>query len=261
MKTKANYFKIGLFVLGSVGLLVIGLVAVSADLFVDNVIYMETYINESVQGLSVGSPLMHRGVDIGKIEKLTFVPIEYDMDINSPTFDTFGRYVMVVVAVNRKAVPGLGDNPRMFRRMMENQIKQGLRLKLSYQGITGLLFLQTEYVDPEREPPLKVPWTPRYLYVPWTPSLITSFTQTADRLFQRLENLDLEGVLQKMDAVLGNMNTAVEDVVLGHEEDVDRLLSDLRRLTKNLLDISDTLKNNPSQLLLSTPPKPSEMVP
>ena len=39
---------------------------------------METYIEESVQGLDIGSPMKFRGVLVGKVEEITLTSAVYD---------------------------------------------------------------------------------------------------------------------------------------------------------------------------------------
>lgn len=212
MSKQPNYFWIGLFVLGALGLVVGGVVFVSADDMGANAILMETYLNESVMGLSVGSELSHRGVPIGRIEEITFVATEYNLPVGSKDLERFGRYVMVVVSVNSKDVPGLGEDPGLFRTMMEEQVRQGLRLKLSYQGITGLAVLETEYVAVDRAHDLEFTWDPKHIYIPSTPSIITSFTQSIESVFQRLEKIDFESVVTHIDQTLITVNKAVMDL-------------------------------------------------
>ena len=74
---KINYFKIGLFVLAAVVLLVILLIALGAGNFGSKKIYFETYFDESVQGLSSGSTVHFRGFPIGKVERISFLWQEY----------------------------------------------------------------------------------------------------------------------------------------------------------------------------------------
>jgi len=314
MKSKAHHFKIGLFVIGSVGILIAGILAIGTDSLHKDVIRMETYLNESVQGLNEGSALMHRGVAIGRIEKITFVPLEYPMDVNSPKFEQYSRYVMVMMTVERSKMPGVGDSPSAFKAMMANEIRNGLRLKLTYQGITGLLTLETDYLDPQRNPPLEVPWTPRTVYVPSAPSVITGFTHAVQDVFQRLEKLDIEGLSQKTTKALDAVDKAasgvqfgqvrepvvalaeelrqtnrqfqqvlssqipapgsipqavrqftatldrIEQLVSRHEDDVEKIMVDLRAVSANLRELSESLKNDPAKILLSNQPAHSEVV-
>ena len=311
MKSKAHHFKIGLFVIGTVAVLIVGVVAIGTDSLHKDVIRMETYINESVQGLNEGSALMHRGVAIGRVEKITFASLEYPMEVNSPRFEQYSRYVMVIMTVERSKMPGVGGGDPS---VLASEIRNGLRLKLTYQGITGLLTLETDYVDPLRNPPLVVPWTPRYIYLPSAPSMVTSFTRAVDNVFQRMEKLDIEGLSQKtaktLDAIeraasevkLGDVRQSIvalaeelrqtnrqvqqvlasqtpapgsvpqavrqftealgriEQLVVRHEGDVDKILVDLRTVSANLRDLSESLKNDPARILLSSEPAHTEVV-
>ena len=244
MKAQVHYFKIGLFVVFCGAVLVAGLIGINADAIRGDAILMETYLNESVQGLEVGSALMHRGVDIGRVQKITFVPAEYPMDINSPEFDRYGRYVMVVVAVDPQKIHGMGRDEHIFKTMMQSQIKEGMRLKLTYQGITGLVLLQTEYDDPNT-PYLQPPWTPKHFYVPSMPSIFTSFTNAVDSVFQRLERIDFEGLAGKLDASLDVFRLAVGEVQVARLRDSTlNLIDDIKQTNsrmRTLLDHADGL--------------------
>ena len=67
MSAEARYFRVGLFVL--VGVALIGSCTVilgGRGLFKDPIL-LETYFDESVQGLEVGSPVKLRGVQLGTV--------------------------------------------------------------------------------------------------------------------------------------------------------------------------------------------------
>ncbi|HEV57950.1 MAG TPA: MCE family protein, partial [Phycisphaerales bacterium] len=184
MKTKANYFKIGVFVLLVLGMLIAGLIALSARELIRDTIALETYIDESVLGLSVGSPVMQRGVQIGTVRQISFVPQEYGPELgelSDSAFQKYNRYVLVVAEVNRAALPSLPHNNEVANVIRES-VANGLRLKISPQGITGIYYLEADYFDPQRYPYIPVPWTPKRYYIPWAPSTLTSFTQSADRI-------------------------------------------------------------------------------
>ena len=234
MKSQVHYFKIGLFVVACMAVLVASIIGINADSISSDSILMETYINESVQGLEEGSALMHRGVDIGRVVKITFVPAEYPMEINSPEFEEYGRYVMVVMAVDPKKVGNMGDDKKVFEVMMQNQVREGMRLKLTYQGITGLSLLETEYGDPNASY-IQPAWTPKYLYIPSMDSLITNFTNAVDGVFQRLQRINFEGLAQKMETSLDSFQGAVEQIQVASLRDTTLdLLSELRQTNKQL---------------------------
>ena len=294
--------------------LIAGLLYISADTIGGDAILVETYIDESVQGLNVGSPVVYRGVNIGHVKEITFVPREYVLEPESDEYQKFTRYVMVIMALNPAAFPGKYKDPQAFETMIRNQIAGGLRFKLTYQGITGIAFMEADYINPEREIPLSVPWVPKNIYVPSTTSLIRSFTQAIDDIFRRLEKMDIEAILAKMETTLGSMDQAIQDAKISevresfvsltneirqsneklqpflekaqtipedfnaaveqfsstmqrveillneHEPDLDKLLTDLKMLSQNFRHLSESLKQDPAQVLLSSPPKRSELV-
>ena len=80
MSSQASYFRIGIFVISAVIVLIACIIFFgAADLFKEEVM-METYIDGSVQGLSVGSPVKHRGVKIGTVKEITFLGFEYNLE-------------------------------------------------------------------------------------------------------------------------------------------------------------------------------------
>jgi len=204
MKTKANYFKIGLFVLAAVGLLIAGLIALSARELIRDTVLLETYIDESVLGLSIGSPVMQRGVQIGTVKAIRFVPQEYGPELHElsdTAFQAYNRYVLVIAEVDRAALPSLPHNNEVAN-VIRQCVADGLRLKISPQGITGIYYLEADYFDPERYPYMSVPWTPKHHYIPWAPSTLTSFTQSADRILHMLEQVDIKRLSESLDNTL-----------------------------------------------------------
>jgi paraquat-inducible protein B len=250
MKSTAHYFRIGLFALFMLALLVVGLILVNADIFRGDRILIETYLDESVQGLTTGTALLNRGVAIGRIEKITFVTQEYrdQLKPNSPEFDKFNRYVMLIMSVEKKHFSYISDDPTKIELEIRNQVSNGLRLKLSYQGITGIALIEANYMDPVRNPPLAVPWKPRSLYIPSAKSLITNFTQAVDTVFQRLEKVDFPSLFTQMETTMKSIQAGVEEAKL----------AEVRQSALELMDqLNKTLQHADSMLKSSDPNNPS----
>ena len=72
MGTRANYFKIGLFVIAAAAIAITSVVYMGAGALFRKKLLMETYIDESVQGLEIGSAVRYRGVKIGAVDKIDF---------------------------------------------------------------------------------------------------------------------------------------------------------------------------------------------
>ena len=74
MATRANYVKIGLFVvLGFAAALALA-VSLGATGTRRVTVAFYTYFNESVQGLEVGEPVTFRGVSVGHVGAITIAP-------------------------------------------------------------------------------------------------------------------------------------------------------------------------------------------
>ena len=74
---KFSYFKIGIFVISAVVIGIIGVVVLGVGTIFQKKSIVETYIDESVQGLDVGSPLKFRGVPVGRVEQISLTSAEY----------------------------------------------------------------------------------------------------------------------------------------------------------------------------------------
>src|SRR5216117_3612522 len=144
---KANYFKLGMFVIVGVAALVVLLLMFGAARWLTSSYTMETYFNESVQGLDIGSKVRYRGVVVGDVRKITF---------------TYTRYELEETAVR----PELVGATILDEERRQQEIARGLRVRLAAQGITGQMYLEADYVDPTANPPLPISWEPDNFYIP-----------------------------------------------------------------------------------------------
>lgn len=250
IKQTTVYTVVGVFVAIGIAALVGLLMLIGADTFGRSFVLIETYLDESVQGLTKGSNVLHRGVVIGRVEDITFVPAVYPMAIDSPEYKQFSRYVLVLMAIDPKGFPGLSENLSMLSAALRQQIAQGLRFKLSYQGITGICYIEADYVDPQRNPELQVPWVPKHPYVPSAPSLFTSFTSAVEKVFVRLERIDFEGLFKQTKETLSEIQKAVQDARIETiRQNAEQMMSEIRAAMEQVQQILDpAFKNQPGNL-------------
>jgi phospholipid/cholesterol/gamma-HCH transport system substrate-binding protein len=131
--------KVGTFVLVAVGLIVIGVAILGSGSLFRQTERAETYINESVQGLDVGSSVKFRGVQIGRVTDIGFVQPEYDVDRSSE----LARLVLVRFEIfPRTFGAGVGS----LGREVEGMVQRGLRVRLAQQGLTGTEYLEARSV-------------------------------------------------------------------------------------------------------------------
>jgi phospholipid/cholesterol/gamma-HCH transport system substrate-binding protein len=225
MSERANYFKIGLFILCGTAIAVIGLMALGAGTIFQKKFYAETYFEESVQGLDIGSPIKFRGVQIGRVEVITLVGAKYQ---------TEKRYVLVRVSLYQSAVGGLTQ--AAVERFVNSEVEKGLRVKLAFQGVTGAAYLEADYVAAERAPWLSIDWQPEYPYLPSAPSTITRYTDAIDRILKNIEQTDIEGLINGIEKALAGINQATEEARVGRISDQTVLLLKELRNTNQRLD-------------------------
>src|SRR5271166_3463664 len=150
MSAKINKFKIGLFTLIGVGLLVTGLLVFGAWSSFEKKSLYETYVTGEVSGLSVGSAVELRGVRVGQVTSISFSWKEYQ--------DTPPGYVVVVFEMDDD-ISNLPPGKERDQRL-QAAVDRGLRARPRAQGVTGNCTVSLEYLDPVENPPVKVPWTP-----------------------------------------------------------------------------------------------------
>ena len=180
MSAKANYFKIGIFVISAAIIAIIAIVALGVGTFFQKKLMVETYIDGSVQGLDVGSPFKFRGVKMGNVQEITFVNDVYKFNMDSKEYLTYSAYVLVKVAIE----PRHDIAEKEQKQFIERMIAKGLRVRLASQGITGVAYLEADYIDPERYPPMEIAWEPKTYYVPSVPSKITQLTESVEKILK-----------------------------------------------------------------------------
>nr|WP_319494101.1 MlaD family protein [uncultured Desulfobacter sp.] len=216
MTQKTNYFKLGLFVILAFALTAAMLIAFGAGQFLKTETLAETYFNESVQGLNVGSEVKYKGVKIGAVKSITTPTKVYDIASN---------YVLVTFSLSEDCYVGqTGESPK---ERMKKAVDDGLSIFLSFNGLTGSAYLETDYKKNEPDE-LEIPWTPENLYVPSRPSNIKQVSDAITRAMETLGSMDFKEMKQDFSALLKSLNiTKVTD-------QAESLLKELRRTNKDL---------------------------
>jgi ABC-type transporter Mla subunit MlaD len=285
MSSKPHYFAIGLFVLSAAALGIAGVVAFSSDMMNSPKYFLETYVNESVQGIDIGTPFKFRGVKVGNVCEIKMVGTEYE---------TTRMYVMIRVALDDKDM--LADPDSLPERIQE-QVGDGLRLKLVPQGITGLSFLEGEYYPHSEQEPLKIDWEPKYTYIPSTPAMMTLLSRSLERLAAEINTLNLEAIGNNVESITSNLNISVEqieqithsaanasdevvenvrlasadlpqvtsnlsdtvvslqEIITESDQDIDQILINLRYITDDTRELIRMIKRYPGMLLAEPPEK------
>ena len=209
MSLKANYFKLGLFVIGAIVAGAVVLVVIGSGRWFQPKLMIETYFNESVQGLDIGSKLKYRGVVIGEVKSIGFTYNWYQQD---RPMEQRARYVMVEAQIQPKLLGGRsGAGDLTEQKRVDLEIEKGLRIRLAPQGITGTSYLEIDYVDPP-PPVLPIDWVPGNIYIPSAPSTVTTVVNSLVETLQRLHNLDIEQTIANFNRLLVTTNARIDAI-------------------------------------------------
>jgi len=187
---------------------------------------MESYFDESVQGLDIGSKVKYRGVVVGEVTRISFTYVKYESTVAA---EKRHRYVLVEAQLQPRLVGGRsGDLANPQNAQLE--IERGLRVKLAPQGNTGTSYLEIDYVDPVANPELSYDWKPEALYIPSAKSTVQQFVNAASEIIERLRQIDVEGTIESVTTLLATLNERVGDLdTKGLSQRADRTLAKMER--------------------------------
>jgi paraquat-inducible protein B len=226
-----------------------------------------------------------RGVKIGDVSEIGLVEDYYTFGTLEKRLEhgTKIRVKMELDIARKDPEKGMERKPGENLKAL---IERGLRVRLTSQGITGTSFIGADFMSPEDHPPMEIVWTPRHLYVPSAPSTMKALSTAAERIFDRLENVEIEKVVRDLDELLVSLTKTVDEfdtrrlqkgtvglveelratnarlqhTIDGGRYDFEVALENLRVASENLRDLSETAREYPSLMILGQPPEPSKGV-
>lgn len=211
-ENRANYAKIGFFVLAGAALTMLAIGIAGARVFNKRAVLAETYFTESVTGLDIGSPVKYRGVPVGEVKSIGFVYSEYGIPSGQSLTYAGARQIMVVMALDPERFGLLGAQDA--EAVLETLVKQGLRVKIAMSGVTGLAFLEMDYLQPGKEPLAveELSWAPRHPYIPATLSTMTTIKKAIDDVFVKLSAIDLPELGKELLSTLALVQNKLNNV-------------------------------------------------
>ena len=198
-RNSAQYYRLGIFVLiGAAALVALVLIFGAKNLFTKTMI-VETYIKESVQGLDVGAPVRFRGVRVGQVSFIGLTGSIYEKDV---TPIERRQYVVVRMTVEKLN----HDNAEYIEKM----VKDGMRAQIRGQGITGVNYIELDFVkDPDKLKELPFSWTPDYPVVPSQPSPVNILLDSVENALTNFNHLNLAKTQEEVNTLLINLNGMV----------------------------------------------------
>lgn len=253
----ASYAKIGFAIIAGTVASVIALVWLGGVRGSRHAIFVETYYDREVSGLSVGSPVNFRGVKIGEVREVDFVGNRYEAKGD----DNLRIYILMALDARKlnyyadEGIPVEETVPYLVR-------KRGLYATVTPSGITGLSRIECNLDAGGGAGGHAVetyPWTPEHPVVPRKISLMDNFSDAATRIVNQVNAMDLV-------SVWSNVNSSVESLaatlrtVSGVAEscrgDVERAVESAAEAAADLRGFAGEVRANPASLLRDRPPQP-----
>ncbi|MBN1684343.1 MAG: MCE family protein [Gammaproteobacteria bacterium] len=249
---ESRYFRIGSFVIIGLVLLVTGILILGSGKLFQKTAYIETYFNESVQGLSLGSPVKYRGLDIGHVKDITFVNEIYE----TKHFDkAYSRYIYVGMEITSSFL--IKSTEEGKNQLLNKYIKDGLRIKLAQQGLTGNAYLELNFENPKKSPPLPIDWAPEHFYIPSATSTLTRFSDNVQYILDELKQVPFKKLFSSVDKLTQSSRQAVRksNLLLNRlSQQLADTVNNLNNMSGNLRELSEQAKHFPSQILFGAPP-------
>jgi len=248
MRDKVNPALIGGFVLGAVVLLVLGISFFGAGHLDRKVNKFVIYFEDSVKGLTVGSPVILRGVQIGSVAEIValYDPVAQDYIEIPVTVD--------IVEGSVGVVPGQDEPDRSPEEEVKMLVGKGLRAQLVQQSfVTGQKVIELAF-HPHRKARYRGGKDAPYPEIPSIPSLsaqiegtIASLAQTlpglienSNKLLDRVSQFFTNERFERADKFLGSLEKFAD--ALGDEHsDVRTVLSEMSVAMTNIRKSSDRL--------------------
>jgi paraquat-inducible protein B len=203
---------IGLFVLGAIVLVVVGIAVLGSGKFFKQTLKAMCYFEGSVGGLNIGSPVVFRGVKIGSV---TQIKVRFDQAKLAFT-------IPVYIDIEPENIQSTGLRPTVPGEYIRALIDKGLRAQLEMQSIvTGQLQIALD-IDPSKRGKFAE------FRIDTTTTEIPTIPTPLQELARKLESLPLEEIFSRVNLAMegitnlfqspelkesvANLNTALKDV-------------------------------------------------
>lgn len=245
MEPRKHYLAVGIYVLGTFALLILFSIWLTKGSDERTFTEYRIFFNESVNGLSKGSAVKFRGVDIGRVRTIS-------LDKDNP------ERVEVHVMIDANA-----------------PVKPNTVASLKSQGITGITFVELGQATKPVPPVVKYP--DDIVEIPSEPSNITTiisilpemmdrFSKASDQFAKLLNDENIRStseLMKNLSELTGNLEEGTDNIgkllqaILrktnnfadsGYNE-LSEVLSEIKNTTRDAHALTKKIKDDPSQIL------------
>lgn len=225
MSTEVNKARIGAFVLGGISLLIVGVLALGGKKFFGDDADYVLYFDGSVSGLSIGAPVVFRGVPMGNVTKITLVANSRDEGVTIPVYIRIDESNIVRIGAQGEISDAVREE--IIRRM----VRRGLRARLQMQSfITGQYRIELDFFP---NTPARYHTSNHEQEIPTVPSPLDEFQKTLARF--------------PLESIANSLQSALEGVAsLANNEDLRQAIVDLKGTLASAHIMFKGMENLPS---------------
>ena len=218
MTPQAYKTMVGAFVVGGIVLFTLGIILLGGGRLFSNDVEYVLYFDGSVSGLSIGAPVVFRGVPMGSVTQISLVANARDSNVTIP----------VTIRIDERSfirASGRALSESAQQEIIRRMVERGLRARLQLQSlITGQYRVELDFFP---DTPMNFRSATPDLEIPTVPSPIDTLQRTLaripiDQLMGALSNI-LENVSAAVDN--GKLKAGIEAFTATFTE-TQRLLSD-----------------------------------
>jgi paraquat-inducible protein B len=255
---------VGLFVLGALALVVVGIAAISSGRMFTQWRTWVVFLPGSAGGLKEGAPVTMRGVQIGQVKELDLFFLGKGHQVG----------IMVTINVRRGSIKTMSGERLVAElsdaEVVRQQVAEGLRAQLkSSSPIAGQKSIDLDFM-PDRPARFSGVENVPYPEVPTAPTGMEMLNDKLEGTLSKIADLPLDEVVKQVEATLksaqtlldsGDLRGAIRNLkvtlatadrtletangTMGH---VDGLLSDLRQTAASSNDTIKSLRTSVEQL-------------
>jgi len=206
MKTKVRPAIVGAFVVGGFALGLIALLSFGSLNFLHKRTGFIVYFDETIQGLTLGSPVKMSGVTLGRVVDNH---VRYDPKTNHPMVEVVCEFDRNMIRDPQNQTVDVTD-----RAQVQHLIDNGLRAQLGIAGLaTGLAYIELVFREPAMYPPDKSLESPDHdPVIPAIPSRSSEFQDSAMEILTSIKRIDFQGISGNIQALTAEVRSAVKDI-------------------------------------------------
>lgn len=225
MSKNANKTLIGAFVVGAVFLLIIAILAFGSGTLFKRTNKYVLFFDGSIKGLSIGAPVVLRGVKIGAVKDIHLV---YDLKIEDLA-------IPVIIEIESSRISNLPK--KLSIDDYEELVKTGLHAKLDIQSfITGQLMIALDFRENNTAKLHNI--ASQYPEIPTLP--------TSPDIFELMDDLPINEIADDLEQTVAGLNQLINSE---GPYGLNSTLKELTQAARSIRLLAEYLEIHPEALL------------